>query len=209
MKKKQIMIICGSLAMIAALSSALTLAYLGVSAEKKNKLNIDKGNAAVSEVFSSPEYQLTTNTTTKEVAVQNSGKEPCYVRVYVGFTDSVAQSKTKLSPDGTNFYSFEDFINYINNDTNSKWKYESGDNALGGYFYYTEKVPGNGKTSTLFKSVQTDFAHGERNSATLSDIDMISDFGIIVYSETVQTSDNGVEKTYQEAWQSFLRVPAP
>ena len=212
MNKKKIIIICLSLVLLISVSTGVTIAYLGtLDKGKTNTLTIDKGDAAVSEVFSSPEYQLPQNTVQKEVAVENKGSEPCYVRVYLDFSDNLAKEKAMLSlssnPNETDAYkSFADFAANIETLSNGKWKYVSGgNNALDGYFYYTEKVSGGQKTQPLIRYVKTDFTAGE--NAGLEAADIVSDFDIIVYSETVQTVFDGNEASnWQDAWQKFLRV---
>lgn len=213
MNKRKIIIICVSLVLLLTLPVGVTIAYLGTrDSGKTNKLKIDQGRAAVSEVFSSPAYQLPQNTVKKEVAVENDGSEPCFVRVYLDFSDNLAKEKALFSlstnPNDNTYYSFDSFKSNISTLSSGKWKYVSDNTALGGYFYYTEKVSKEQKTEPLIRYVKTDFSAGEPNSATVSDVDLISDFDIIVYSETVQTIFDGTEENnWQNAWKKFLRVP--
>lgn len=106
----------------------------------------------------------------------------------------------QTSGDG-DFYSWEDYKAHLHDD----WEYVGDrDNALDGYFYYKKKLAPGDSTPALISRVKTEYGS----------IEDISDFDIIVYSETVQTTeidDSGTVYTdnrWEDAWESFLKIPA-
>lgn len=129
--------------------------------------------------------------------VKNTGTVPCYVRVYVAFSDSSVADVSELSPDGSSFFSAESYADHLP----EHWTYieEPDDAELGGYYYYTEPVAAGKTTDALFKKVKTTFQ-------TAADV---QDYEIIVYAESVQTADkDGAEFTgsdpWKQAWTEFL-----
>ncbi len=211
-KKNLLIIISGSLAVI-LLSVGITIAYLGTAKKKDNQINIGNGNVSITESnWSEPAIQSMENTTLKDVRITNTGTIPCFVRVYMEFSDSEVAKLAKVKGGATNdgFHGWEDFKTELAKDSNSyssKWKYvkENTNGKLKGYFYYTEKVDPNGATEPLITEVQTDF-NGITND---TNIDLIKDYNIIVYSETVQTigidTDYGTTNNWLNAWTEFLK----
>ncbi len=191
----------------------VTLAYLGTTQIKENNVTIGKDNAVVTESnWTKPETQQMENSTDKSVAVTNTGTVPCFIRVYMDFSDSKVAKLAKVKGADGNDHSWDDFKTELVKDTNTyseKWKYvisASNDN-LNGYFYYTEAVDPNGRTTELIKAVMTDY-NGNNNDD--SNIDKIRAYDIIVYSETVQTidtdgTDYGTGNDWYTAWDKFLK----
>ena len=142
--------------------------------------------------------------------MQNTGTSEEFVRVYLDFSDSYVRDKAKIvyTKNGTQTSkSWSEFINDLPID----WAYVSESDAtdgalLGGYFYYTKKLAAGQTTPPLMDGVQTNFAASEGDS----NVDNIDDFDIVVYTETVQTTEinaDGTEYTdsdWKPAWRSFL-----
>ena len=222
-KTKKILTSVSIVVLLAGIGTAL--AYLISTDGNPNQVKIGKGDADIVETFDPPK-KLTTdaNIYQKLVTIKNEGKNPSFVRVFMDFTDTAVKSG-----DGVKTYFFvPDDINSIptsapgkgteNADgtwttTGGKWveanKWSpSGDwvyvdeGGLSGYYYYKEPVAPGASTPPLISWVRTDF----------DDESKITDYEILVYSETVQTveiNESGTvydASTYQTAWQEYLRV---
>ena len=206
-----------SAALLAAgvLSVAGTYAYFTHRDTERNAFTIGDNTSNVHEEFEPPE-ELTpgVNTYQKAVKVQNSGETDSFVRVMVEFSDNAVRDVSGFSADGTTWYSASPEapeIELAPEDSDSgivqesylshlpeNWIYigENDDPLLGGFYYYTEKVPAGSETSTLTNSVKTYFK---------SESD-IKDYEIYVYAESVQTRDIAGDEinSWQDAWQEFL-----
>jgi len=219
MNKKKFLAISVASAVLLCVVPMTVLAYLrSQPKETENKVMILKVEETVTENFTEPEtQQKSLNTFQKEVYVENTGSAPCFVRVYMDFSDSTIRNKSKLSADGTNFYNWNDFLTNLN----SNWEYISTEDSepetLKGWFYYTQALPvkdetdpeKNNVTTALLKALQTNYENNYYD---------ISDFQLIIYSETVQAvdkngkliqADNSSGTTvpaWKVAWKDFLRV---
>lgn len=208
MNKKKLLAISTASAILFFMIPITVLAYLRSQPEKtENKVTILDVQETVTEVFTEPETQQKgLNTFQKEVYVENTGSAPCFVRVYMDFSDSTVKEKSKFSVDGTKFYNWNDFLNNLA----PNWTYiptgNSKPEALQGWFYYTKALSvkdenhlENSITTALLKALQTNYNNNYYD---------ISDFQLIVYSETVQAvNKNGDEVTsWETAWTDFLRV---
>lgn len=215
--KKKFAAICIGVLILAA-SVGTTLAYLGATDNKDNKIKVGTDVAQVSETFSEPEVQKQQNTTPKEIKVENTGSVPCFVRVYAEFSDSYiasiakvtyGDSDTEKAWEGTS--SFKEYLAGTDNTTNWVFIPEDAtgyDGKLQGYFYYKEAVPVGGLTDALIKSVKVTYP--DTNTE-----DYIRDYEMIVYTETVQTVDTDTGTDYADgnqwetAWKRFLKIPTP
>ncbi len=193
-------IAAGSALLLTGTAAITAYAFLGTKPDEKvNKINVGKQEETVQETFTEPATQQQKNTFQKEVCVENTGDVPCFVRVYMDFSDSAVRDKTMLSANGTDYYKWNEYLTKLNPD----WTYVSDESdALGGWFYYTKILQKGDSTTLLLKSLKTEYD-------TIYDI---SDFQLIVYSETVQTVEIGSGKSYVEnewktAWKSFLHIP--
>lgn len=183
----------------------ITNAYLSAVDPKDNNFTVTKDVAQISESFPEVSKQQMINEFTKEVKVKNTGTTDCFVRVYVDFSDSRVRDKAKIENGDTVYNTWADFLN-INTDD---WKYISDTSTkLGGYFYYKKVLPVGDTTPTLFTKVKVDYRYNDSDS----NIDKITDFDIIVYSETVQTTEIDASGTvypdnqWDTAWKSFLKI---
>lgn len=185
--------------------AALTLigatdAYLASHSSKQNNYTVGKNEISIDEKFD-PVTAQQNMTYTKDVTVSNTGDVPCYVRVFLQFSDSDVRDVSQVSRDGNTFETWDDFVK----DTSGSWKYiaSSTDKTLGGYFYYTKPLQPGESTSSLLKTVKTDFASA----------DDVKPYDVIVYSESVQTvspdadghwTDQTQEAdNYQTVWKSY------
>jgi hypothetical protein len=170
-----------------------TTAYFTDAEATVNTMSVGHDTTEIVETFTPPnEVPKNTETTyTKDVAVRNDGTVPCYVRVFLDFSDQLARDGSKVSADGTNYYSMADFASHLP----SGWTYVStGD--LSGYYYYTTALKTGESTSSLIKSVKT----------TLGSYAAQNDFDIIVHEESVQAGnpDGSGAMAYDAAWKAFL-----
>ncbi len=212
--RNKIIIICIAAGVILSLTS-VTLAYLGTLKNKENRITVGHDDVSITEDFSSPEKMEMRNYTTKEIKVTNTGNVPCYVRVFAEFSDSKVAAGASVMTENFEYKSWADFKDELADATNTiseNWRYVKStgtDDKIGGYFYYTKKLPVGASTEApLIRGVKTDFSSGTDNN-----IDRIKDFDIIVYSETVQTTELGGEEfednekpAWRQAWESFLKV---
>lgn len=211
---------------IISVGVGVTLGYLAGYDNKDNTMKIGHETAKVSEVnWSEPEMLQMSNSFDKEVAVKNEGSVPCFVRVYAEFSDSTIGALAKVTANDTD-YTWAEFKAGLSNAATpitTDWVFipdtSSEDAKLRGYFYYTKVVPVNGYTSNLFTDVKVDYSGGVSG---VSNIDLIRDFEMIIYSETVQTTETGAiqysnvstyghvytDAEWKDAWKSYLKVPA-
>ncbi len=174
-------------------------AFLGSKPEEKvNTIKVGEQKETVQETFTSPDMQTQNDTVQKVVNVKNDGSVPCFVRVFLDLSDSrFSGGKVKLSANGTDYYSVTEFNSHLP----EGWEYVSGqNNALDGYYYFTKALAPEEETPPLLSKVKTEFEN----------VYDISDFDIIVYSESVQTVEINASGTqysdYQKAWKSFLHI---
>ena len=172
-----------------------TTAYLTDKDVEINVLSPGDNKIDIIETFDPPEELIEgDNVFSKAVKVKNTGDVSCYVRVFIEFADADIRAISKVSADGTTFYTLDEFKDHLP----TGWVYKDT-GLLAPYFYYTLPVAVNASTSELIKTVKTTFA----SSAD------ITSFDIIVYAESVQTLDkNGQPFTginpWEQAWTEFL-----
>ncbi len=214
MKKKIIFVLSITVPLMILLTIGITIAYLSNKPDDvTNTVSVTEGKVSIEESFPVVSEQSMNNEFTKEVQIKNTGTTPCFVRVFVDFSDSTIRdnSKTKIvKADGTTQVTWSEFIE--NPGTN--WEYVSNDNdKLNGYFYYKKILNVGGSTDYLLRKVFVDYRANDEDS----NIDKITDFEMIVYAETVQTTEittDGTSKVYTDsdwktAWESFLKIPTP
>ena len=248
-RRKKVVLICSAAAaFVAAASFGITLAYLGDTTGKDNTVIVGHGDEEISEEFNAPSEVSMSNEVKKKFSITNTGTVPLFARLYAEFSDSTIADKAKVKV-GDKEYKWADFKLKMAESPDQRgddrdilpvnWRYmrENPENGkLGGYFYYTKVLPTSAKatpenpkvTERLFDSVVYSYGNNESES----NIDLISGFEMIVYSETVQTVETGsvevskvdennqtvMETVYGydyaeknewlEAWKSYLRVPS-
>ena len=209
-KKGVIISVCAASSVL-LITGLLVYAYFTSLDVRNNELTIADNTAVIAERFSPPaEQTVNENVFPKEVAVENTGTSPCYVRVYADFSNSFIRSRSFISDDTNEteltFYSAERTIDDTDNVTTfvehlnsgGDWVFVPEDSAsvLAGYYYYTRPLGIGESTPVLFTYIKT-------VNPTEDDIDQ---FDIYVYSESMQLSDiNGSTYTdYEAAWTDFL-----
>ncbi len=160
----------------------------------------------ISEVFEEPTYVQTQ--TEKVVTVKNEGTADQFVRVYLDFSDSRIRDKSRIlySENQQEGVTWDAFLA----DLPEGWAYvaetDPTDGALlGGYFYYTKALKPGETTPPLIQGVKT---------AQETNTDNITDFDIVVYSESVQTTEIYADIpatpdsswNWRAAWTSFLSL---
>ena len=193
--KKGAVLIAGMLA-IGTASYGVTSAYLSGNEGSANTLYVANNRITVDETFPSPD-PLTEgeNVFTKDVRIKNTGNVPCFVRVFVDFSDDDVRRSSEVSPDGTNYYSFDEYILHLP----SGWIY-GGDS----YFYYQYPLEVNETTPSLIKTVKT----------TFSSADDVEEYDIIVYAESIQTrardgSALAGSSAFMDAWNEYTGAFPP
>lgn len=166
-----------------------TLAYNTDSEKQTNQLQLSNVRAEIDENFpeiTSSDMDGNTLSFTKEVRVDNTGTAPCFVRVYLDFSDSAVRECSELSQDGSTYYPYADYLTAVSDG----WIRKSD-----GYFYYTRKLAVGEETTELLSRVRTEFP---------VDTDPYA-YDIIIYSEAVQAvgSDGTVYEDYNEAFSKF------
>lgn len=206
MKKRKKLIISITLSVFLIVAVSFSIAYFSNADTKENKFTVTKGDVSIKESFPEVSRQDMDNTFQKKVQVTNNGSSDCFVRMYVDFSDSRVRDKVKILCGGITYYSWSDFLERTGR--YSDWEYVSDNTSkLSGYFYYKKVVPVNGTTDPLFTQVKLKYAENSEDSNT----DKIADFDIIVYSETVQTTEINSSGTvysdsdWRNAWRSFLK----
>jgi predicted ribosomally synthesized peptide with SipW-like signal peptide len=193
--KKKILAIVLCIAMLAIAIVGGTMAYFTDTDAKTNTFTV--GNVSI--VLTEPNWDATGaaeaadaypgEALAKDPTVTNDGHNPCFVRVKVEGLDQFAQT--------FNGAMIKYRTDYVDGKLGTDWVAHSD-----GYFYYTKILKPNEKTPNLIEKVKTDFKN----------IDNINDFDIVVYTESVQTTEidqNGRQYTaddWQEAWRSFLSL---
>ena len=190
------------------LVGCVVFAYFTDNNTKDNTVTPAENIIDVSEDYTPPTEQfIGDNIYKKEITISNNGNTPCYIRVYMDFSDSKVRNRSYFSNDWDgstgHFYSAkrettgETYIAKLS-EAAPNWAFipDSDDSPLAGYYYYTKLVPVGQSTKPLFTYVKT---HNETN-------DDIQQYDIIVYSESIQKSDidGKVYNNYEEAWTDFL-----
>ena len=184
------------LALVLAAASAVVYAYLMRSDGRENVLTVGEGKTVVSEAFTEPSYLLMRNegdqSFDKVVTVENTGTSDQYVRVYLDFSDSTLRDKARIiyERNGSVFTAdWEGFLAALPED----WEYisEAADPELGGYFYYKGLLAPGEKTTALIQGVEMSYG-----DPTDTDPNLISDFDLIVYTESVQNVETGTGQIY-------------
>lgn len=211
MKKKTIIIVVAAALILAAATAITVYAYLQNTIQQPNTFTIGENEVSVTEAFTEPDVMRMNDTFDKVVYVQNTGTSDQFVRAYLDFSDSRVRDKAKIvyTKNGTQTEkSWSEFLS----DLPDNWEYVSETDTdgaeLGGYFYYGKILKVGETTPPLMDGVKTDFTTSQGDT----NVDNISDFDIVVYTESVQTTEiNAAGTVYTDndwrlAWKKFLEV---
>ena len=223
MEKKKKLSISIALVVILALVGSV-LAYLFASSGADNEIKVTNADASIAEEFEGSNLKTGYNVYKKKVPIKNSGESPCFVRVYMDFSDSsVIDSgdiKTyfsnavnepaapaqggSISDDWKPASNKEAWLSggkwvYVENDGNVVNGSGSVNSGLSGYYYYTEPVQPGASTEPLISWVMTYFGS------------TVKVYDILVYTETVQTvgidgTDYSVNDNWADAWKAYLHI---
>ncbi|MGN1411908.1 MAG: hypothetical protein ACI4WH_05280 [Oscillospiraceae bacterium] len=213
---KKIILLIITIILLFTIMIGMVIAYYVNSDKNSNQFIVGENENKITERFNPPSEQIAnSNKYQKQVQVENTGSVPCYVRVYVSFSDSQILNYSKFSDDeilteSTTFYSANpsaenSFAKYLQGNNNSgKWTYietDTNNSNLNGYYYYTEPIAPNESTEPLFRWIDTDYDNNGN---------AIQQYEVLVYLETVQTLDtNGNTYTgdspWKSAWEEFLQ----
>ena len=162
----------------------------------------------ISEEYEPPvEQEEGENIYKKRISIENNGNSPCYIRVYMDFSDSDVRSRSYLSNDPEmnpdSFFSAErssEGTTYISRLelVAPNWVFVPDDSSskMAGYYYYKNPVPAGEATEPLMTYVKT----------VNADQDDIKQYDIMVYAESIQLSDSQgrVFEDYTDAWENTL-----
>ena len=197
---------------VLCLAVGIIIAYLLIDRSKTNTVVVGKGDADITEIFEKPpKLEEGANIYQKTVQISNTGENPCFVRVYMAFSDTSIEKiswfykadsgetiKNAPAEDSAKWKAAANISDWLPED----WVYDPD-----GYFYYTKPVDKGEVTQPLITWVKTVFGS-----------DNIKPYDILVYAETVQTVsgsvDYGLDENkddsgnyqWQKVWNSFLRV---
>lgn len=197
-----------ALVLVLSAGAAVVYAYLQHQTEQLNPFQIGTDTLEIQETFTPPPQMGMQNSVEKTVTVENTGTSNQFVRVFLDFSDSSARDRSQIVYTLGGEVQVTDWDTFRNTPPEG-WVYvsEGTDALLGGYFYYTEILAPEAVTPPLIAEIRTDFGTG-------SNPDQITDFDVIVYSESVQTVETGTGDVYDSdtetvpawkaAWISFL-----
>ncbi len=195
------------LAVMTAGAAGGTLTYLTDNEKTLNRITAGNNVIEIVEEYDEPDPEPVEQFR-KAIRVRNTGSEECFVRVRVAFSDGKIRDITEISPDGSTYYSADEYPLHLPDG----WVFIPETDAedgklLGGYCYYTEVLPAEDPGTAgeeeispyLTRSFRTTFASGE---------DVVP-YEIYVYAESVQTAGKDGRRfegpdAYREAWREFL-----
>lgn len=165
-----------------------------------NKFTVGNVDIRIDEDFT-PVTGMTVGTKAykKKVKFTNYGRNDAYVRVLLAKSNGDVDAK--ITRDGTNYYTFEDYPNHLN----SNWAYKSS-GVLGGYYYYKQPLKPGQSTDLLITNVQVTF-HEKTADTNLTVNQTPRDFEVYVYCEGLQQyklNGSGKHTLYETAWTEFL-----
>lgn len=189
----------------------MAMAYFSDNASLDDEYSAGVNTIEVEKTYEPPqELHEGDNIFKKEVRIHNTGSVPCFVRVFVDFSDSKTKANAYYSSAAnvTNASdpSWSTVAEYVNSKLPTGWVYKpinySGKaEILDGYFYYTKPLEPGEYTDYLLRSVKMHYDNA----------DTISDVEIVVLAESVQTvGDDGTDYAldtidgWSSAWKGFL-----
>ena len=165
-----------------------------------NKFTVGNVDIRINEQFT-PVTGMTVGTKTypKRVTFTNRGRNDAYVRVLMAKSNGDVDAK--ISRDGSNFYTFDDYPNHLS----TNWAYKST-GVLGGYYYYKKPLKPGESTDVLITNVRVTF-HEKTADTNLTVNQTPRDFEIYIYAEGLQQyklNGSGKHTSYETAWTEFL-----
>ena len=168
MNKKKVLVLAVSVCLVAILAIGGTLAYFTDTDEETNTFTVGNVDITLTE----PNWEGSGSQDAPEVypgeplakdpTVQNTGKNPCFVRIKVTGLDC-------LAPAGNITYRTD----YVTGKLGDNWKLHTD-----GYFYYNKVLEVGATTDALFDQIviPTDLTNGDAKT----------NFNVVVTAEAVQ-----------------------
>ena len=156
---------------IFAIACGAVLAYMTARDARSNSVSVGSNESVIVEEFVPETMKKGDNVFRKEVSVKNTGIVPCYVRVFLAFSESDAGERSQLSSNGVTFYDQDSYRQHLP----EGWVYREDD----GYYYYTKILEPGKSTQNLIHSIKTSFETEAE----------VNGFDVIVYEETAQVKD--------------------
>ncbi len=189
MKKKGIIAAVIAACLAFALSGGVAYAYLTDKNSIKNEFTVGIGETKLMEEFEPVPLDVGDNIYKKAIWVKNVGTRPCFVRVFLGFSDSEIEDITQFSGADGVFYSVKKYPEHLP----EGWVYD------GDYFYYTKPLQPGEETTKVIEKVKTTFATEEE----------VREYDLIAFEESIDTL--GIDGTvfsgtdaYRKAWDEYL-----
>lgn len=158
----------------------ISAAYLIYQDEIVNRIQAGENTISITEEFEPPKKLETgENIFKKRVQIENIDQTPCFVRVFMEFSDSDIKQRSCISPDGENWFPASDYTSSDFQQLPKNWRYLSleEDPLLGGFYYYIVPVKPGERTLPLAEKLMARYENEEQ----------IRDFDILVTAESVQT----------------------
>ena len=188
----------GLFLMLFVLTAAGTAAYLISQSFRRNALTVGENTIRIEESFEPPEEQEPGwNPYEKQVRIRNTGPVPCFVRVFLAFSELEAENCSELLGADGEWVSFSEYPLHL--PEGWIWVEESEEEVLGGYYYYEEALACEEETEALTEAIRSYYEEGEEPPA----------YEVLVYAESVQSRDSsgqefGGEAAWRSAWREFL-----
>lgn len=182
MNKKKLIILIVSFVLIISVAAGITYAFIISQVDNDDAAENDLKVAETRTLLIEEEIELpetiTPGTTVKgEVSVQNTGNIDSFIRAKIVFSNNSAEEFCDIS---------------IAED----WEYNSSD----GYYYY-KKIVEPDTTIQLFESIKV---KENKDDGTAYTTDDMVNFDIIIYTESIQTSDKTSDEC-SEAWSEYQK----
>lgn len=179
-------------AALATISTAgIAYAYLTDKNTLKNTFTAGINETKLMEDFNPVPLDGGENIYKKEVWVKNVGTVPCFVRLFLGFSDLSIKEITEFAGEDEQFYPVEDYNDHLP----EGWIYDETTD----YFYYTKVLLPGEETPKVIRQVKTTFASEED----------VREYDLIAFEESINTRSSagttfeGAD-AYKKAWDEYL-----
>ena len=179
-------------ACLAAISAAgMAYAYLTDKNTLKNTFTAGINETKLMEDFDPVPLDTGENIYKKEVWVKNVGTVPCFVRLFLGFSDQGIFDITEFAGEDEEFYPVMEYNEHLP----EGWIY---DDTTDHYYYTKVLLPGE-ETTKVIHQVKTTFASEEE----------VRPYDLIAFEESINArSSDGTpfegEDAYKKAWDEYL-----